>query len=130
MMDNALFLQHLRDLSLEEGRAYIQEHIAELTDHDAIGDLLADEALAKLYTPFVSLKIAELLIFFGDYTHHLSSHALGLKAKGDVLFQIGHYEAALECLDDAGEEFLSLGDQGNWARSRISWVLSAGYLGR
>src|SRR6266700_4441006 len=102
MMDNALFLQHLHDLSLEEGRAYIQEHIAELTDYDAIGNLLADEALAKLYDPFVSLNLAELLIFFGEVTHHTSSHALGLKAKGDVLFQIGHHQACIECLDAAG----------------------------
>src|SRR5260370_39038599 len=112
MMDNALFLQHLRDLSLEEGRAYIQVHIEELADHDAIGVLLADEALAQLYNPFVSLKLAELLIFFGELTQHLSSHALGLKAKGDALRYIGHDQAALECLDAAGEEFLRLGDKG------------------
>ncbi len=129
-MDRELFLQYLRDHTLEEGQAYIQEHTAELSDHTTIGEWLANEALRLLYTPFVSLKIAELLIFFGDYTHHLSSHALGLKAKGDGLAQIGHYEAALESLDAAGEEFLSLGNQRNWARSRISWVLSAGYLGR
>jgi len=129
MMDNALFVQHLRDLSLEEGRAYIQEHIVELTDHDAIGNLLADEALAKLYDPFVSLKLAELLIFFGEVTHHLSSHALGLKAKGDALVQVSHYQPALESLDAAGEEFLSLGDEGNWARSRISWMVASAWLG-
>jgi CHAT domain-containing protein len=129
-MDTDLFLQNLRALSLEEGKVYIQEHIDELSDHAAIGNLLADEALRLLYSPFVSLKIAELLIFFGEYIQHTSSHALGLKAKGDVLFQIGHYEAALKCLDTAGEEFLFLGDEGNWARSRISWVLCAGWLGR
>src|SRR6266487_3030229 len=129
-MDRELFLQYLRNHTLEEGQAYIQEHTAELSDHTTTGEWLADEALRLIYTPFVSLKIAELLIFFGDYTHHLSSHALGLKAKGDALTQIGHYEAALESLDAAGEEFLSLGDQRNWARSRLSWVLSAGYLGR
>ncbi len=129
-MDTDLFLQTLRDLPLEEGKVYIQTHIDELSDHAAIGNLLADEALRVLYSPFVSLEIAELLIFFGDCTHHLSSHALGLKAKGDALAQIGHYEAALESLDAAGEEFLYLGDQRNWARSRLSWVLSAGYLGR
>src|SRR6266436_740611 len=129
-MDTELFLQYLRDHTLEEGRAYIQEHIAELSDHAAIGNLLADEALRLLYSPFVSLKLAELLIFYGEYVQHISSHALGLKAKGDALAQIGHYEAALESLDAAGEEFLSLADQRNWARSRLSWVLSAGYLGR
>ncbi len=129
-MDTDLFLQNLRDLPLEEGRVYIQDHIAELFDYTTIGEWLADEALRLLYTPFVSLKIAELLIFFGDYTHHLSSHALGLKAKGDALVQIGHFQAAMESLDIAGDEFLSLGDKENWARSRISWVSSAGYLGR
>ncbi|TMD65804.1 MAG: hypothetical protein E6I91_09735, partial [Chloroflexi bacterium] len=79
-MDTDLFLQHLRDLPLEEGHVYIREHIDELSDHAAIGNLLADEALRLLYTPFLSLKLAELLIFFGEYVHHSSSHALGLKA--------------------------------------------------
>src|SRR5450759_1959742 len=115
-MDNTLFLQHLREATLEEGRAYIQSHIVELADHAAIGNLLADEAFTQLYNPFLSLKLAELLIFFGEYTQHLSSHALGLKAKGDALVQIGHHQAAIESLDAAGEEFLNLGDEGNWAR--------------
>src|SRR2546427_6427152 len=129
-MDTDLFLQNLRDLSLEEGKAYIQEHIDELSDHATVGNSLADEALHLLYTPFDSLKIAELLIFFGDYIQHTSSHALGLKAKGDVLMMIGHYQAALDALDTAGEEFKVLGDEGNWARSRISWIVSAAWLGR
>ncbi len=128
-MDTDLFLQNLRDLPLEEGRAFIQEHIAELSDHGATGTLLADEALRLLYTPFVSLKLAELLIFYGEYVQHMLSHALGLKAKGDVLFQLGHFQAAIECLDAAGEEFQRLGDEGNWARSRISWILAAAWLG-
>src|SRR2546429_7597065 len=129
-MDSDLFLQQLRDLRLENGRAYIQAHAAELEDHAAFGNLLADEALAQLYTPFVSLKLAELLIFFGEYVPHASSHALGLKAKGDVLMMIGHHQAAMECLDAAGDEFLGLGDEGNWARSRISWIVSCAWLGR
>ncbi len=129
-MDTELLLQNLRDLPLEEGRACIQEHIVELSDHAAIGNLLADEALRLLYTPFVSLKIAELLIFFGEYVQHTSSHALGLKAKGDVLMMIGHHQAALDALDIAGEEFELLGDERNWARSRISWIVSAAWLGR
>src|SRR5215470_370401 len=114
-MDTALFLQYLRDHTLEEGRAYMQEHISELSNHTAIAKLLEDEALRLLYSPFVSLKLAELLIFFGEYVQHASSHALGLKAKGDVLFQIGHFQAAIECLDAAGEEFRRLGDEGNLA---------------
>ena len=128
-MDNNLFLQQLRDLSLEDGQAFIQEHAAELADHAVFGDLLADEALNQLYTPFVSLTVAELLIYFGEYVSHVSSHALGLKAKGDALVQIGHFQAAMECLDAAGKMFLRLGDKRNWARSRISWIISSAWLG-
>src|SRR6266567_6348229 len=129
-MDNTVFLSQLRESSLEEGRAFIEAHLDELTDHATIGVLMADEALKQLYNPFLSLKLAELLIFFGEHAHHLSSHALGLKAKGDVLGQIGHHQAAMECLDTAGEEFLRLEDEWNWARSRISWVVAATSLGR
>src|ERR1700730_6244259 len=124
-MDNASLLQQLREGSLEEGRAYLMAHSEELTDYHAVGNLLADEALARLYSPFLSLKLAELLTFFGEYTHHLPSHALGLKAKGDALVQIRLYQAALESLDAAAEEFLNLNDDENWARTRISWMVAA-----
>src|SRR6266699_2089646 len=129
-MDTDLFLQNLRDLPLEEGKVYIQGHIDELSDHAAVGKLLEDEALRLLYTPFASLKIAELLIFFGRYVQHTLSHALGLKAKGDALMMIGHHQAAIDALDIAGQEFKVLGDEGNWARSRISWIMSGAWLGR
>src|SRR2546421_11674042 len=129
-MDSDLFLQQLRDLSLEEGRACIQAHAAELEDHATFGNLLADEALDQLYTnPTVSLKLAEQLIYFGEYVHHPFSHALGLKAKGDALKGIGLHQEALECLDAGGEEFLLLRDEGNWARTRISWIVSCAWLG-
>lgn len=129
-MDNASFLQQLREGTLEEGRAFITAHIDELADHDTTGNALADEALARLYSPFLSLKLAELLTFYGEYTHHLPAHALGLKARGDALVQIRLYQAALESLDKAGEEFLQLGDEENWARTRISWIVGATSLGR
>lgn len=129
-MESSRFLQHLHESSLEEGRAYIQAHLADLADHDAVAKLLEDEALKLLYNPFPSLKLAELLIFYGEITGHLPSHALGIKAKGDALEQIRHHQAAIECLDIAGEEFLSLRDEGNWARSRISWMIAATSIGQ
>jgi CHAT domain-containing protein len=130
-MDTDVFLQNLRDLSLEDGKRYIQEHIADVSDYAALGNLLADEALRLLYIdPFISLKVSELLIRYGAYTHHTLSYALGLKAKGDVLQRIGHYKAAIDCLDAAGDEFIHLGDEGNWARSRISWIIAAAWLGK
>ncbi|HET8913849.1 MAG TPA: CHAT domain-containing protein [Ktedonobacteraceae bacterium] len=122
-------LETLRELSLEEGKAFLQEQIEELSDCEAVGILLADEALKQLYLPFLSLKLAELLIFFGDYTQHLASHALGLKAKGDAFVQIGHCQAAIEALDESGAEFFHLNDEGNWARSRISWIIASASLG-
>jgi CHAT domain-containing protein len=129
-MDNDLFLQKLRELNLDEGRAFIHAHACELADPAAFGVLLAGAARAQLYTPFASLKLAELLIFFGEHLQHAFSHALGLKAKGDVLRVIGLHQAAIDRLDAAGEKFLELGDERNWARSRISWILAAAWLGR
>lgn len=128
-MNTEWLLQHLRESSLEEGQACLMAHSEELTDYDALGNALADEALARLYSPFLSLKLAELLTFFGEHTQYLPAHALGLKAKGDALVQITHYRAALENLDAAGAEFLQLGDEDNWARSRISWITAATSLG-
>jgi CHAT domain-containing protein len=128
-MDNSLFLQHLRDVGLEEGRSYLQEHMKELADYGAIGDLFADEALKHLFTPFLSLKLAELLTFFGESAPDEYAHALGLKAKGDALVQIRHLQAAVQVLDIAGDKFLQLGDKRNWARSRISWVIATASLG-
>ena len=111
--------------------SFIQEHAAELADHAAFGVLIKDEALRQQnIAPFISLKLAELLIFFGNYFHHAPSHALGHIAKGDGLRNIGYHQAALEFLDAAGMEFLQLGDEVGWARSRIGWILSAAWLGR
>ncbi len=129
-MENALFLQDLRNLSLEEGRTYLQTYAKELTDHAAIGILIGEEAFRQRgIDPFAHLKLAELLVFFGEYVHHAPSYALGLKAKGDALHYIGHHQAALKCLDAAGEEFLRLGDEVGWAHSRISWIPSCAWLG-
>src|SRR5258708_37827361 len=101
-MDNEQFLQYLRDHALEEGYAYIQEHSAELSEHAAIGEVLTDEALRFLYSPFISLKLAELLIFYEEHVEHSSWHALGLEAEGDALLVISQLQAAVWRLDAAG----------------------------
>lgn len=129
-MDNNQFLAYLREHSLEEGRAYIQAHVAELTDYAAIGVLIKDEALRQMYiAPFVSLKLAELLIFFGEYCHCTQSRALGLIAKGDALTYMGHYQSAWIYLDAAGEEFLRLGDKVGWARTCLCRIIASAWLG-
>lgn len=123
-------MQNLRTLSLEDAKAYIQQQKEALSDSIRVGNLIADEALLQRdIDPFVALKLADVLIFLGDMTPHLFPHALGLKAKGDMLNSIGHIQAAIECLDAAGEEFLRLGDEINWARSRITWIIACAWSG-
>ncbi len=130
-MDNELFLQHLCDLSLEDGRMYLQEQSAELSDHAGIGNLIKDEALRQQnISPITSLKLGELLIFFGEYVRHAPSRALGLIAKGDAFRCMGQHQLALQYLDEAAQEFLRLGDEVGWARTRIGWIFSAAWLGR
>ena len=104
-MDTTLFLQHLRAISLEEGRAYIQTHISELAEHHAIGDLLADEALKQLYDPFPSLKLAEMLIFLARLTHEVYSHALSLRRLKGCPDSDRPLPGGMESLDAAGESF-------------------------
>jgi len=122
-------LRHLHTLSPEEGKQYLQQHSMEGEQAVATSAWLEQEALDKLYAPFTSLKLAELLIFLGEYTHNTISYALGLKARGDALVQIGHYKAAMKSLDEAGALFLQQGDERNWARSRISWMVACAWLG-
>ncbi len=130
-MDEQAFLQYLCDLSLEEGRIFIQEHAAELSDYAAMGTLISDEArLRREVSPSVSLKLAELLIFLGDYTGHKLSHALGLRTKGNILTYFENHQAAIEYLDAAGGELLLLGDEVNWAYSRVPWIVSCAWVGR
>ncbi|GAC1400159.1 MAG: hypothetical protein NVSMB49_11780 [Ktedonobacteraceae bacterium] len=124
------FLQQLRALSLEEGKAYIQAQRITPNEYKIVGEQIKDEALRQWHIDTsVSLKLGELLIFFGEYTGHTPSRALGLVAKGDALRILGHYHAAIECLDIAGKAFLQLGQEVNWARTRMSWVNATMWLG-
>ena len=130
-MNEQEFLQQLRDLPIEQGRAYIEQHIAELTDHAAIGQLIRDESLRQRdIHPLTSLKLAELLIFFAERTQHAPSHARGLASKGSALSAIGFEQAAMDNLDAAAEEHLRLGDEIGWAHTRIPWIVSCAWLGR
>ena len=122
-------LQRLHTLGLEEGKQYLQQHCMEGEQAVAASAWLEQEALDRLYAPFTSLKLAELLMFLGEQIHNPISYALGLKARGDALVQIGHYKAAMISLDEAGALFLQQQDERNWARSRISWMVASAWLG-
>lgn len=125
------FLQQLRDLPIEEGRTYIQERIAELTDPDALSLLIREDALRQRdNNPLISLKLAELLIFFSESIHHALAHARGLASKGSSLSALGLEQAAMDSLDAGGEEYLRLDDEVGWAHTRIPWIVSCAWLGR
>jgi CHAT domain-containing protein len=130
-IDQHLFLQQLRTLNLEEGKAYLRRYWEEVGDWQQVGEAIRDEARRQENSSVLTaLKLGELLIFFGAHVQQERLQARGLIAKGDALKLIGQHQAALECLDRAGEELLRLGDDLAWARSRMSWMISATWLGR
>src|SRR5712691_1532834 len=105
-MDTDLFLQRLRDLPLEEGKALVQEYAQELQDVQAFGTLLTSEALKQLYTnPAISLKLSEHFIHLGEIVGDTKIHANGLKARGDALRAVGLHAVSMEALDEAGRNF-------------------------
>src|SRR5579859_1070106 len=130
-MDAHLFIQQLLELPEDAGRIYIVQHAPEITDPAPIGALLREEAYRQRdIQPLAALKLAELLIFFGQYLHHPPSHAMGLHSKGVALSAIGLEQAAMDSMDTAGAMFLQIGDEVNWARTRIGWIFSCFLLGR
>jgi len=129
-MSDQQLLQTLQDLSLPEGKQHLRVCYDEIRQSALIGAWLEKEALDKLYAPLTSLKFAELLLFLGVYAHDRHAYAIGLKARGDALVQMGHYTAAMQNLDEAAAIFCQEGDQNNQARSRISWIVACAWLGR
>jgi tetratricopeptide (TPR) repeat protein len=129
-MSEQQLLQTLQELGLPEGKQHLQVCYDETRQSALIGAWLEQEALDKLYAPFTSLKFAELLLFLGTYAHDRHAYALGLKARGDALVQMGHYTAAMGSLDEAAAIFCQEGDTNNQARSRISWIVACAWLGR
>ena len=130
-MDNDLFLNYLIEHSLEEDQVFIKKLVTNQTDYAAIGVLIKDESSRQRNIhPFISLKLAELLIFFGENVHHAHSSALGYLAKGGALIGLGYYQAALTCLDFAREEFVRMEDELNWARTLLNRMIACAWLGQ
>ncbi|GHO74274.1 hypothetical protein KSD_20450 [Ktedonobacter sp. SOSP1-85] len=129
-MDLEPFLQRLQALDLDAGKRFLQEHSAELGEPAIFGPRLREASLKLMYAqPALALKLADLLIFYGQHTSHTASYALGMTARGGILASQGYHQAALKRLDEGGEVFQALGDELNWARSRIVWIVSCAWLG-
>jgi len=71
-----------------------------------------------------ALRLAEALVDEATIAERPDYRALGLMAKGDALRNLGRHREALELLELAGEQFLALGDEVGWARTRLGWVWS------
>ncbi|HEY1349523.1 MAG TPA: CHAT domain-containing protein [Ktedonobacteraceae bacterium] len=78
----------------------------------------------------VSFLLAGHLLFIGDLLQHTYVHALGLMTRGDALRRMDRDQDALPFLDAAGEEFLAIGDEVGWARTRIGRVSACLRLNR
>ena len=88
----------------------------------------ADRSWAK--EPGVSFILAGHLLFIGEVIRSKYAHALGLMARGDALRRMDRDQEALPFLDAAGAEFLEIGDEVGWARTRIGRVSACLQLNR
>jgi CHAT domain-containing protein len=117
----------------ERGRQLLQAHIPVFSQValDKLVDLLKNEADHSWNTDVQqSFVLAGYLLFIGDLTHNKFYHALGLMARGDALRRMDCDQEALPFLDAAGEEFLALGDEVGWARTRIGRISACLRLNR
>lgn len=78
----------------------------------------------------LSFRLAGYLMFIGDTFRDKYVHALGLMTRGDALRRMDRDQAALPFLDAAGAEFLEIGDEVSWARTRIGRVSACLQLNR
>ncbi len=124
------FLQHLCALPLEEGKAYLRAQGIPASDYIQVSEQIEEEALRQLHmNSSISLKLGDLLIFFGEYTECALSCALGFLAKGNAFRMLGHYQTAITCSDSAGNIFLQLQQEVYWAKTRMSGVAAKMWLG-
>src|SRR5205814_2700280 len=78
----------------------------------------------------VSFVMAGYLLYVGDLLRDKYVHALGLMTRGDALRRMDRDQDALPFFDAAGEEFLEIGDEVGWARTRIGRVSACLQLNR
>ena len=129
-MDAQTFVARLLPLRGEKVERFIAEFAAEVDNLDTAAQLLKDEAKAQETRDLdVSLAIANQLIALANWTKAPGHHALGMLAQGNVLLRQGYHREAITCFDVAGADFLKIGDEVGWARTRISYLWSASNMG-
>ncbi|HVB72192.1 MAG TPA: CHAT domain-containing tetratricopeptide repeat protein [Ktedonobacteraceae bacterium] len=91
-----------------------QQQLIELIKREADSRWTNEAHLAYL--------LAGHLLSVGKLLDSRYAHALGLMARGDALRRMDRDREAIKLLDAAGEEFLSVGDEVGWARTRIGRI--------
>src|SRR5579864_2005175 len=78
----------------------------------------------------LSNTLAGHLLSIGDITRNRYAHAMGLMTRGESLRRMERDKEAIEYLDAAAQEFLDVGDEVGWARTRIGRVNACLQLNR
>ncbi len=123
-------LQHKDE---QEGQQLLYTQIPAFDDEDlgVLVKLIKRESERQWnYDPELSFVLAGYLVTIGELTRNRYYHALGLMARGDALRRMDRYQDALRCLNAAGEEFLLIGDEVGWARTRLGSVSACMQLNR
>ena len=123
----------LLNLNEKQGRELLRTTLLSIDDDslDLLVQLMkreADRQWAK--ESGRSFLLAGYLMFIGDIIPNTYVHALGLMVRGDALRRMDRDQEALAFLDAAGAEFLALGDEVSWARTRIGRVSACLQLNR
>src|SRR5437660_976888 len=117
----------------QEGRRLLYAQVPAFTDADIglLVELIKRESERQWnYDPQLSFVLAGYLLTIGEITQSKYYHALGLMARGDALRRMDRDQDALPFLDAAGREFLEVGDEVGWARTRIGRVSACLQLNR
>ncbi|HLH63041.1 MAG TPA: CHAT domain-containing protein [Ktedonobacteraceae bacterium] len=123
----------LLDMDEEEGRRVLETVIPAYNSAsiDMLVELIKREADRQWVKDSQrSFIMAGYLLCMGDLLRDKYVHALGLMTRGDALRRMDRDNDALPFLDAAGEEFLAIGDEVGWARTRIGRVSSCLRLNR
>ena len=117
----------------QEGRRLLYAQVPALNDADTglLVELIKRESERQWnYDPQLSFVLAGYLLTIGEIAQSKYYHALGLMARGDALRRMDRDQDALPFLDAAGREFLAMGDEVGWARTRIGRVSACMQLNR
>lgn len=115
-----------------ESNDHLEQWLADDIPPDLLLTPLPDEAASEVVDclkeqadrywfidPNYSLKYADRIVAIGRARNDKSQVALGFMARGDALKYLGNLQEAWEMLEQAGNMYLSDGNEVGWARTRI-----------